>query len=266
MIEIRPNLPTLVSNSTQCDVSQEGCCKKNICSEHMKLWNELYEVIHDTSTFKFSDKNWFKKQNEVKDSLIDIENGMNCSEIWPKISTQALDNIMHLKKEIQKEKEKDERERYALALTKFNDLEEQLELEKNMRNQDCQTLEAIILELRNQVTSQAEEIRRLWTENLTIENDEMNTKSIEYKYAEDALETKQRILELENQLANELKQQKIISRDQEIQCEFFHLDGEELEKSQIVTLVENIEYDNLKLKIEEFEKEKVQAFAISIFD
>jgi len=254
----------LVCNSTQCDVIEKGCCKKSECLEHMSLWNKLSEVIHDTNTLNFCEENWFEKECEVEGSLVGKEKGMNCNELWLKISTQALDKIITLKQENQKEKE--ERERYNLALTNQSDLEKQVELQKNVQNENCQTLEAVILELKNQVKSQAEEIRRLWIENLAIESDEINTKSNESKHEEDALETKERISQLEYELEKALNQHQVISIDQEIQCEFFQENDDEFAKKQVVTLAENIENKNLKLKIEELKKRKVQDFAIPMFD
>ena len=248
-----------ISNSTQCNIIEKEChCNKNLCLEHMNLWNELYEVIHDSNMCKFSEECWFEK--EVKDSFIDRANRINCRELWPKIFKEALQSIRYLKKEVQKEK--DGREKYASTLTKFNDLEEQLEKEKTMQNQECHTHDALIMELRNQVSKQAEEIRRLWTENLTIEADSVNLKLDENKCQEDVIETKQRILDLEFQLVEESKQHKIALMDQDAKCEFLQLKVDELETKQASILLEKNELDNLKLKIEELEKENVQTYTI----
>ncbi|KAG0618005.1 hypothetical protein M758_4G032100, partial [Ceratodon purpureus] len=133
----------------------------------MNLWNELNQFIHDSNISQFSEDCWVEE--EVQDLVSDEAKRINCRGLWPNISAEVLKVLKHLKREL--EKEKDEREKYALALEKFNDLEEQLETEKNMRNEECQKYDAIVLDLRNQVEKQAEEIRRLWIENLATESD-----------------------------------------------------------------------------------------------
>lgn len=219
------------------------------------MWNELHQTIHDSNTMKYTKECWFGKEN-INDSFFDAATTINHRELWPNICAEALQKIVFLKKEI--EKEKDERERYALALTKLSDLEEQLEMEKNIQNQEHQKHDNVIFELRNQVTTQAEEIRRLWTENLAIESDSGN------KHQDDALETKQRISELELQLADETKQHKIILTNQEAKCEILQLKFDELENKQDVILLKTNEYDNLKLKIEELGKRTIQIDTICL--
>jgi chromosome segregation ATPase len=227
----------------------------------MNLWNELNQIICNSNSFQFSEDCWFGK--EVKDSNFDKDKRVKYRELWPNICAKALENIKNLKKEI--DKEKDERERYALALTKFSDLEEQFELEKNVHNQECHKYDALILELHNQIAKQAEEIRRLWTENLTIESDSIDLKLDENKHEEDVLETKQRISELEHQLVEELKQHEIELTNQKTKCEFLQSKVDELENKQAAILLDKNECENLKLKIEELEKENVQIYIMILY-